>query len=144
MASLVITIDDTVDITMSATPGATSLGITAYSEPAILAMVDYAPESRYLHGSTALAARFNQSLLNFTVAPFLAANESAADTLVEALRTSVFRLGFTTTVVRNGVTKVWHCDAGSVTPVSGRSRIDLELPHITEWNVSIPVYPVAS
>lgn len=138
MSSLVITVDDTSDIIMSASPGATSLGITAYSEPVILVTNQYAPDSPYLDWSTALSFRRQQSLLNFTVAPFLAANEAAADVLVEALRLSLRRMGFTTTVVRNGVTKAWLCNAGQVTPAAPRSRIDLDRPHITEWNVSIP------
>jgi hypothetical protein len=138
MASLVITVDDATDVVMSATPAATSLGITAYSEPVLLDINEYAPEVPYLDWSTALSFRRQQSLLSFTVAPFLAADEVAADALVEGLRTSVRRLGYNTTVVRNGVTKVWLCDAGSVTPANARTRIDLERPWITEWNVSIP------
>jgi hypothetical protein len=144
MASLVITVDAAVDVVMSATPAATSLGVTAYAEPAILTSTRYAPDSPYLNGSTALSFRREQTLLNFTVAPFLAANEVAADALVEALRTSVERMGFNVTVARNGVTKVWYCDAGSVTPAGPRSLIDLNRPYIQEWNVSIPCSPVVS
>jgi hypothetical protein len=144
MASLVITVDAAVDVVMSATPAATSLGVTAYAEPAILTSTRYAPDSPYLNGSTALSFRREQTLLNFTVAPFLAANEVAADALVEALRTSVERMGFNVTVARNGVTKVWYCDAGSVTPAGPRSLIDLNRPYIQEWNVAIPCSPVAS
>lgn len=138
MASLVITVDDTADIVMSATPGATSLGITAYAEPTILTTNTYAPDSPYLDWATALSFRNEQALLSFTVAPFLAANETAAEALIVALRTSLRRLAFTTTVARNGVTKTWRCDAGSVTPAGPRTLIDLNRPHVTEWNVSIP------
>lgn len=144
MTSLVITIDDATDIVMSASPAATDLGITAYAEPAILAVNNYAPASPYLHGQVSLGWNLQQSLLNFTVAPFLAADETEANALVTALRTSVLRLGFNTTVAANGVTKVWRCDAGSVTPANPRNRIDLERPYVTEWNVSIPCFPVAS
>lgn len=143
MSSLVITVDSTPDNIMSAAPGATNLGITAYSEPALLAMTNYAPSSPYMHGAVALSWNFQQALLNWTVAPFLAADETEANTLVETLRADVSRLRFNTTVALNGVSKVWLCDAGSVTPANPRSRIDLDRPWITEWNVSIPCYPVA-
>lgn len=144
MSSLTITVDADTPIVMSAAPGATDLGITAYSEPVILPSVNYAPDSPYLHGQVALSWKYQQSLINFTVAPFGAATEAEAVTLVETLRAAVSRLGFDTTTNPNGVPKVWLCDAGSVTPANARSRIDLDRPWIQEFNVSIPCYPVPS
>jgi hypothetical protein len=145
VSSLTITIDAATDVVMSASPASpTSIGITAYSQPVILTSVGYAPSSPYLNGSTALSKRREQSLLNFTVAPFGAASEAAAKTLIDALRAAVEQFSFNTTVVENGVTYVWRCDSGSVTPAVARSRINLDRPHILEWNVSIPCYPVAS
>lgn len=138
MSSLIITVDDTVDVVMSASPAATSLGLISYTEPAILELNEYAPDTRYLDWSTALGFRRQQTLLNFTVAPFLAANEAAADALVAGLRTSLRRIGYQTTVNRNGVVKTWRCDAGSVTPASEASKINLDRPWVTVWNVSIP------
>jgi hypothetical protein len=143
MSTLVITIDATPDIIMSASPSSpTDLGVTAYSEPVVLAATEYAPDSPYLHGSVALSWKYQQTLMNFTVCPFGAANEAEADTLVDALRDAVSRLGFNVTTTANGAAKVWLCDAGSVTPASARSRVNLDRPHLTEWNVTIPCYPV--
>lgn len=142
MSSLIITVDADTPVVMSASPAATDLGITAYSEPVLLALNNYAPESPYMHGSVALSWRLQQTLLNFTVAPFGAASETEAEALVSALREAVSGLGFETSTNPNGVEKVWTCDAGSVTPAGARSRIDLARPWITEWNVSIPCFPV--
>lgn len=143
MSTLVITIDATPDITMSASPTSpTDIGITAYSEPAVLAATEYAGDSPYMHGSVALSWRYQQTLLNFTVCPFGAANEAEVDTLIGSLRAAVSRLGYEVTTTVNGAAKVWLCDAGSVTPASARSRLNVDRPHLTEWNVTIPCYPV--
>ena len=144
MSTFTIIIDATPDITMSASPSSpTDIGITAYQDPAILASNEYAGDSPYLHGSVALSWKYQQTLLNFTVCPFGAASEAEAKTLIDSLRAAVSRLGYTTTTTTNGVAQVWQCDAGSVTPASPRSRITLDRPELTEWNVTIPIYPVA-
>lgn len=143
MSTLVVTVDADTPIVMSATRGATDLGITAYQEPAILAATFYAPDSPLVHGSVALAWRYQQTLINFTVAPFGATSEAEAKTLIASLRAAVSGLGYETTTNPNGVPEVWLCDAGSVTPANARSRLDLDRPWITEWNVSIPCYPVS-
>lgn len=142
MASLVLTLGGATPIVISATKGATDLGLVAWSEPAVLKMNDYAPTVPYLDGDTALSWRRPQTLANFTVAPFKAANEAAADALIAALDAATAGIGYTLTREKNGVSKVWRCDAGSVTPANEVTRIVLRLPHIALWNVSIPVSPI--
>lgn len=144
MSTLVITIDATPDVVMSATKDATDIGISDYTEPAILTSVNYSPGSPYLHGSTALSSRREQTMLAFRVSPFGAANETEAKTLIAALRAAVEQFSYTVTVAANEVSTIWQCDAGSVTPAGSRTRINLDRPHITEWNVTIPCYPVPS
>lgn len=142
MSSLVITIDATPDIVMSGSPTSpTALGVTAYQEPAILPDNTYSPGGP-LFTQSALATKNQLSLLNFTVAPFNAANEAAARTLITTLRAAVSRLTFDITVNVDGAgNEVWRSSgAGSVTPVSGRDWVNIRT-HITEWNVSIPILP---
>lgn len=142
MSSLILTIDASPDIVMSASPGATDLGIVSFSEPAILRLNDYAPSVPWLDGETALSFRRPQTLLNWTFAPFGAASEAEADTLIAALDAAVSRLGYNVTRNKNGVSKVYRCDAGSVTPTGEVTRITLDRPSVAVWNVSIPCSPV--
>lgn len=143
MASLVVTVDDdTTPIIMSAAPGATSLGIVSWTDPAVIKLNEYAPTVRYLDGATSLGWNRQQTLINWTVAPFGAANEAAADALLAALDASISRLGFTISRNKNGVTKVWRCDAGSLTPTGETTRLSLERPNVELWNVSVPCFPV--
>jgi hypothetical protein len=70
VTTLVITIDDTVDIVMDGSEaGTTPLGVTSFTEPAPAPRVRYAPTSPYLHGETPLGWTYDQCLLTFTVAP---------------------------------------------------------------------------
>ena len=143
MSTLVITIDDTVDIVMTGSAGSTSaLGITAYAEPAIQPRVAYAPSSPFLHGETPLGMSYQQTLLTFTVAPMRQTTEAAARALIETLRTSISRMAYQVTVNVDGAgNEVWACHAGSVTPAGERTRIDVKY-HTPEWNVTIPCYPI--
>jgi hypothetical protein len=143
VSTLVITIDDTVDIVMEGSEaGTTPLGVTAYTEPAPQPRVTYAPTSPYLHGETPLSWTYDQCFLNFTVAPLGQTTEAAARALIATLRTSLARLSFNVTVNVDGAgNEVWACHAGSVTPAGGRDSINLR-DHNPEWNVTIPCYPV--
>ena len=144
MSSLVITVDAAADVVMSASPGATDIGITGYQEPGSLARIQYAEASPWLHGQTALSWAYDQTLLQFSVCPFGAASESEADELIGALRAALSRLSYSTTVARNGVSQTWTCDPGSVVSAAARTRINMDRPNVTEWNVTIPCYPVPS
>ncbi len=54
------------------------------------------------------------------------------------------RLRFNVTVNVDGAgNEVWRCDAGTVTPASNRTAVNIRT-HKTEWNVVIPCYPVRS
>lgn len=144
MSSLVITIDASPDIVMSASPvSPTDIGITDFNEPTPLAQNLYAPDSPFITGSVPLGWRFEQSLISFTVAPFGAATEAEARALIGELRAAVSRLGYLTTINVNGSgDEVWRCDAGSVTPAGSRNWVNVKHPNVTEWNVTIPCYPV--
>ena len=145
VSSLVITIDAATDIVMSASPvSPTELGVTAYSEPAILPRINYAPDSPYLHGSTALGWTYDQAVLNFTVGTMLSATEAEARGHIATLRAAVSRLSYNVTVNVDGAgDEVWACTVGAVTPVGPRDMVNIRT-HKTEWNVSIPCYPVSS
>lgn len=138
MGSLVVTVGA---ITISATPGATSLGLVSWADPAVIKVNEYAPSVRYLDGAVSLGWNRPQTLINFTVAPFGAANEAAADALITALDNALVT-GVEISRERNGVTKTWLCDAGSVTPAGETTRLTVTRPNVALWNVSVPCFPV--
>lgn len=142
MSSLILTVLDSPDIVMSAISGATDLGVTGYQEPAVLANVNYAPQSPILHGQAALSWSWQQSLLSWSVCPFGASSETEAEALIAELRASLSRTQYEITRELNGSTITWRCDPGSVTPAGGRSLVDLKRPYLTQWNVAVPMFPV--
>jgi hypothetical protein len=143
VTTLVITISGDTPLVMDGSEaGASALGVTAYTEPAVQPRVSYAPTSPYLHGEAPLGWSYQQTLLSFSVAPIAPASEAAARALIETLRAAVTRMSFTVTVNVNGAgNEVWACHVGSVTPAGGRDSVNLR-DHNPEWNVSIPCYPV--
>jgi hypothetical protein len=130
-------------LVLSAADDATALGIADYTEPAIQQRVKYAPDSDYVHGSTALASSLQQTMLNFDVSTDLAASESAARALIAELRTALGQFSYNVTVTVDGSTaEVWACDPGSVGTVS-RTFENLK-SHNAVYPVSIPCHPVRS
>lgn len=142
MGSLVVTVGGDTPIVMSAAPGATDLGVISWSDPPILRLNTYSPDVPYLDGSTALSWRRQQTLVNAQVAPFGAANEAEAEALVAALDAAISRIGFTVTRNRNGVEKMWRCDAGSLTPNGATTKVTVDRPWVTVYDLSIPCFPV--
>lgn len=138
MSSLVITIGDVV---ISASPGATDLGLISWADPVAINVNEYAPTVPYLNGETALSFRRPNTLANATIAPFGAANESEAEALIAALTDEISRLGYTLMRERNGVTKTYRCDAGSLTPNGATTKLTVDRPHVAVWDLSIPCSP---
>jgi hypothetical protein len=134
----------TTPLVMSGNDGAaTSLKVTTYRAPAMQARIRYAPSSEYVHGDTALAWSWQQTILAFEVTTRGAATEAAAKAAVAELVAAVARLNYTVTVTEDGVAETWACDPGTVAPRDDRNRVDLE-HHSTVWSVTIPCHPVRS
>ena len=149
MATLTISIDRTA---LSLSPlvlkghddGSVTLGVTSYTEPAMQARVAYAPTSGYLHGEQPLGWSWQETMLNLSVVTFGQATESGSRALVAELLAAITQFRYVTTVtVDDADPEGWLCRPGSLTPVSGRSVVDIT-HHIPEWSVSIPCHPVRS
>lgn len=126
---------------LSGSDDATPLGIVGYSEPAYQARISYAGESKWVHGSTAIAATWQQSILGFDVTPTVD-TEAGLRALIAELREAVSQFTFQTTVtVSDATPETWRCDMGSIGAVT-RDYSDLaNLDPI--YPVTIPVYPIA-
>lgn len=128
-------------LVLSAANDATTLGITAYTEPAREQSVEWAPDSRYVHGSVALSSRLPQTILNFDVGTDLASTEAAARTLIEALRTAAGQFSYDVTVTVDGApAETWACAPGSVG--AGVRTYENLRSHNTVYPVSLPCHPI--
>lgn len=143
MSTLTITISrDGADLVLSGTIDANALGVTNYQEPPRQARVEYAPDSRYVHGSEALSATYQQSFLSFDVVTDQAATEAASRTSLAELLAAIGQFSYTVTVVVDGApAETWACDTGSMVPVGNRTLMDLE-HHNPVWSVQIPCKPI--
>lgn len=121
----------------------TALGLLDYQEPALQPRIRYAPSSDYVHGDLPLAWSWQQSVMSFAVMPINPANETAAQAALDDLTAAISRLTYAVTVVKSGVTEVWTCNAGSMSPAGSRTRLNLTR-NIPVWSVSLPCYPVRS
>jgi len=145
--TLIVSIDRTSlslsPLVLSGTNDATELGVTGYVEPAIDWRIRYAPDSDYAHGSTALSAALQQTVLNFDAVTDQATTETAARALIAELRTALGQFAFAVTVtVGDAAPEVWSCNPGSV-GAAARNYVDLR-DHNAIYPVSIPCHPVRS
>lgn len=146
MSTLTISIDRTAlalaPLLLSAADDGTTLGIADYTEPALQWRIGYAPDSAHQHGSVALSAAYQQSMLNFSVGTDQVASEAAARAAITELRTALSQFAYTVTVTTNGVAETWTCDPGSIGAAS-RTFENLKTFN-TVYPVSIPCHPVRS
>jgi hypothetical protein len=133
------------DLVLDGSKGGTSpLGLTGWTEPAMRAAVDYAPDDMFTHGSRPLGWRWQQTMLNFDVAPFGAVSEAAARLLHSELVAAVTQWRFALHLDADGAAReTWICDPGSVEPQGGRTVADI-VNHNPGWSCSIPADPVRS
>lgn len=145
--TLVITIDRTSlelpPLVLSGAPGS-ELGITDYTEPAEQTRVEYAPQSRIVHGATSIGAALQQTILPFSFLT-LVDTETESRALVAQVRAAVAQTPtFQVTVsVSDAPDETWTCDPGSVTSIGSRTRVNLMYPRPI-FAVDIPCYPIRS
>lgn len=149
MSTLTISIDrtgmvgDPDPLVLLAQDGAsdTVLFVTGYAEPAKQVRNRFAPPSDFSHGEVPLGWSWQQSLLLFEVTPFEATETEGKVAIVE-LEAAISRLSFVVTVtVGDADPYAWTCTAGSITPTTARSYMDLTHSN-PSWAVSIPCHPV--
>lgn len=127
-------------LVLSAADDGNPYGIVGYAEPALLAVVQYAGDSPWVHGSTAVSARWQQTVLGFDICP-VADTETELRALVAELRAAVSQFVFTTSVtVSDADAETWRCDMGSIAAVA-RDYTDLANLNPV-YPVTIPVYPI--
>lgn len=130
-------------LALSAANDATALGVVSYTEPAVEQDIEWAPDSKYVHGSVALSSKYGHSMLNFDAGTNLAATETDSRALFAELKAALNQFTYTVTVTVDGATaEVWTCQPGSLGAVS-RSYEDLR-SHSVVRPVSIPCHPVPS
>lgn len=130
-------------LTLSAANDATALGVVSYAEPAVAQRIEWAPDSKYVHGSQSLSSAYEHSMLNFEAGTNLATTEAASRALFAEIRAAINQFTYTVTVTVDGATaEVWTCQPGSLGAVS-RSYEDLR-SHSVVRPVSIPCHPVPS
>lgn len=148
MSTLIITISRTslslTPLVLSGSEDGTPLGVTGYTEPARTPRVEYAPDSPYENGSIPLAVSWPLTIVGFSVVANHAATESEMKAKVAELRTALAQFSFTTTVaVNDAPAETWSCHVGAITPVGGRTSVDLQ-HYDPEWSVVIPAQPFPS
>lgn len=117
------------------------LGVVAYTEPALQRRVAYAPDSVDVDGSEAVAASWQQSMLNFDWVRDGDATEAQVQASRNEVRDAVGQFAYTVTTQVNGApVEVWAADGGSQTP-SPRDYLNLAYRNPV-YAVSIPVYPI--
>jgi hypothetical protein len=120
------------------------LSVSDYQEPAMQPRIQYAPTSDDVAGEMPLGWSWQDSILGFNVFAEDASSEADARSRVAQVVASVARLSYAITVtVGDADPETWTCRPGSVTPVGGRSLVDLT-HHDPVWSVAIPVYPIRS
>jgi hypothetical protein len=120
------------------------LSVSDYQEPAMQPRIQYAPSSDDVSGEMPLGWVWQDSILGFNVFSDASATEADMRSKIAELTAAVARLSYETTVtVSDADPEVWTCRPGSVTPVGGRSLVDMRL-HNPVWSVAIPVYPIRS
>jgi hypothetical protein len=136
--SLVIVLDG---LTLSASPGASALGIVSYEEPPMEVSVRYAADSDVHHGSVPLAIRWQQTALNFELVATKDSTETERRAAWAALEAKLMQLDYSTVVtVSDAPAETWTCHGGSVSS-GGRTLTNLKY-HGPVRSVSIPCYPV--
>lgn len=119
-------------------------GITSYDEPSMIARNRYATSSDYDDGDEIRGTTLQQTILAWTFITPNAASEQAHRVLVAEVRAAIGQLRFNVTVTVDGATaEVWRCNRGNLTPVAGRSLVDVAL-RVAEWAVTLPCHPVRS
>lgn len=128
-------------LVLSGVEDSNAIGVTGYTEPAQSPRVTYAPESPHENGSIPLAVSWQQTIVGFDVCTTQAATEAEMRALVRELREAVGQFTFPVTVQADDApAETWACHAGSVTPIGGRTTVDLQ-NHDPEWSVVIPAQP---
>jgi hypothetical protein len=119
------------------------LSVSDYQEPAMQPRIQYAPSSDDVSGEMPLGWVWQDSILGFNVFAEGVAESTMRSSIAE-LAAAVARLSYETTVtVNDAAPETWVCRPGSVTPVGGRTLVDMRL-HNPVWSVAIPVYPIRS
>ncbi len=145
MSSLIITISRTslglTPLVLSGSEDGTPLGVTGYTEPAPVPQVHYAPDSPHENGSIPLSVTWPLTIVGFSVVANHAATESEMKAKIAELRTAIAQFSYDTTVaVNDAPAETWACHPGSLTPVGGRTSVDLQ-HYDPEWSVTIPAQP---
>lgn len=122
-------------LVLSAASGVSTLGIVSYREPArdrdntVAGGSSFAPPALL---ATMPAPSFHTLLLVPQVA-----SQSAEDTALAALYAALGQFTYTVTDARNGSSRTWTAQPGSLSPTNDRSRIDLAY-FKPLWAVTIP------
>lgn len=146
-ASVTVTISRTSlslpDLVMTATPGDSGLGVSAFQAPGRVARITYMPDSVDIHGSEPIASSWQEGLISFNVVTDDVASETEAQTALAALVAALGQFSYAvTTQVSGAPAQAWAARMGSFSQPS-RSLTDLETS-LYECAVTIPVYPIAS
>lgn len=145
MSTLLISIDRTglsrAPLVLSGSNDANPLGISNYTEPAVLPRITYMPDSAYEDGSTPLAVSWQETILGFDVVTAGAATEAASRTLVAELRQAISQFSFDVIVTVDGApAETWACHTGAL-QAAGRTYVNLRY-HNPVWSVTIPAHPI--
>ncbi len=120
---------------------AAGLGVSDFTEPGFVSDVTYAPESRYIDDSFALATKWGQSQLGFAVFPYAAPTESQARAWLRELVAATHRLSYPVTVTIGDASETWTCKPGSIVPLGSRDLVNLR-NRKPVWSVALPCHPV--
>lgn len=123
-----------------------SYGIVRYIPPAMIARLDYMPDSPDVDGSELTSASWQQTILGVDWMPLDAANETAIQTAYAAVLAAIGQFSYTVTTTVNGApAQVWSADRGSMQlgGSDGRTYVDLAY-RVPIYALTIPVYPVPS
>ena len=149
--TLTISIDDTGvagspgDLVFSGLlAGGTTLGITDFREVASVAAITRVGDAGNIHGSGVPTEwSYQEANIAFSFAT-IAASETASRALLASVRAFLGRMRYSVTITTSDApAETWLCYPGSLTPATGRSRMDLSRS-IPVWDVVIPCHPIRS
>lgn len=129
------------DLVFSGNLDETELGIVRYVPPAMMARIGYMPNSRYVDGSEATSAAWEQAMLGFDWVPDTAEDETAIQAAYDEVLEAIGQFSYVVkTQVSGAPEQFWKADRGSMIP-NGRTLIDLKYL-VPVYGVTIPVYPI--
>jgi hypothetical protein len=121
---------------------ANPIGVTNYQEPGYQADVSYADDSMYVHGSTPLAWKYQQAVMNFDIVTDEAASEAESRALFAQVRAAIVQSSYTVAVAIGGTSAgTWTCHMGSMTPNGSRTYLNVR-DSDPVWSIALPCYPV--